>query len=78
MIFVSAVVTGVVIHFLFLGVGLIQDPSSVQVADVKIKLNYKLVLNVLATAFFLFLYWLHRTESVRGQGGHEEHAHSAD
>ena len=78
MIFLSAVLTGVVIHFLFLGAGLIPAPSSVQIAEVKIEMNYKMVLNVLATAFFLFLYWLHRSESVGDEGGHDEHAHTAD
>ncbi|MFC6723024.1 permease [Halobium palmae] len=77
MIFVSAVLTGIVIHFIFLGVGLIPDPSSVQIAEVKIEMNYKMVLNVLATVFFLFLYWLHRSESV-GDEDPGEHAHTAD
>jgi len=78
MIFVSAVLTGVVVHFVFLVLGVIPDPSSVQVAEVKIEMNYKLVLNVLATGFFLVLYWLHRSDSVGGEGEHGEHAHAAD
>ncbi|MBX0298317.1 permease [Haloarcula nitratireducens] len=77
MIFVSAVLTGFVIHFLFLGAGLIPAPSSVKIAEVKIEMNYKMVLNVLATIFFLFLYWLHSSDSV-GDEGHGEHAHAAD
>ena len=78
MIFVSAVLTGFVIHFVFLGLGVIPDPSGVQIAEVKIEMNYKLILNVLATGFFLVLYWLHRTDSIRNEGGHEEHAHTAN
>jgi uncharacterized membrane protein YraQ (UPF0718 family) len=78
MIFLSAVLTGFVIHFLFLGAGLIPAPSTVQIAEVKIEMNYKMVLNVLATAFFLFLYWLHRSEPAEGEGGHGKHAHPAD
>jgi len=78
MIFVSAVLTGVVVHFVFLVLGVIPDPSSVQVAEVKIEMNYKLVLNVLATGFFLVLYWLHRSDSVGGEGEHGERAHAAD
>jgi hypothetical protein len=78
MIFVSAVITGVFVHFLFLGVGLIPPPSSVQIAEVKIEMNYKMVLNVLATGLFLFLYWLHRTDDVSEGGSHGEHAHGAD
>jgi uncharacterized membrane protein YraQ (UPF0718 family) len=73
MIFVAAVLTGVLMHVLFMGAGLIPDPSSVKIAEVEIEMNYKLVLNVLATALFLLLYWLHRTESV-GESEHHEHA----
>ena len=78
MIFVAAVLTGVVVHFLFLGLGLIPAPSSVQVAEVKIEMNYKMVLNVLATGLFALLYWLHRSDSAGEEGGHGEHAHAAD
>ncbi|MFC7139952.1 permease [Halosimplex aquaticum] len=78
MIFVSAVFTGVLMHFLFLSVGLIPAPSSVQIAEVSIEMNYKMVLNVLATVFFLFLYWLHRQDSVGETGKHSGHAHTAD
>jgi len=77
MIFVAAVVTGFVIHFVFLGLGVIPDPESVQIAEVQIEMNYKMVLNVLATGFFLFLYWLHRTDSV-GESGPGDHAQTAD
>jgi hypothetical protein len=77
MIFTSAVLTGVVVHFLFLGAGLVPDPSSVQVAEVQIEMNYKTVLNALATVFFLFLYWLHRSDSV-GDGERGGRAHPAD
>ncbi|WP_231189968.1 permease [Haladaptatus sp. DYF46] len=75
MIFITAVLTGFVIHFLFLGLGLIPDPSTAKIAEVKIEMNYKMVLNVLATGFFLFLYWLHRSESTEKHG---EHAQTAD
>ncbi|WP_276272533.1 permease [Haloarcula litorea] len=77
MIFVSAVLTGVVVHFVFLGAGLVPPASSVQIAAVEIEMNYKLVLNVLATVLFLVLYWLHRSDSV-GDGERGEHAHAAD
>ncbi|GAA0243061.1 permease [Halobacterium noricense] len=78
MIFVSAVLTGFVIHFIFLGAGVIPPASSVKIAEVKIEMNYKMVLNVLATVFFIFLYWLHRSESVGDESGHDEHPHTAD
>jgi uncharacterized membrane protein YraQ (UPF0718 family) len=79
MIFVAAVVTGFVVHFLFLGIGLIPSRASAQVAEVSIEFNYKLVLNVLAIAFFAFLYWLHRQDSVAdGERGGEEHAAMTD
>ncbi|ELZ32592.1 permease [Halogeometricum pallidum JCM 14848] len=76
MIFVAAVVVGVVVHFLFFALGWIPDPSTAQVAEVKIEMNYKLVLNVLATALFLGLYWLHRQDSMGSDG--DGHAHTAD
>ncbi|MFC7157395.1 permease [Halomarina halobia] len=69
MIFAAAVATGVAVHFLFLGLGLVPDPSTARIAEVKVEVDYKLVLNVLATGFFLFLYWLHRREPIeRGEG----------
>ncbi|MFC7202749.1 permease [Haloferax namakaokahaiae] len=74
MIFVAAVVTGVVVHFVFSAAGLIPDPSTAQIADVSIELNYKAVLNVLATAFFGFLYWLHQRDSVGSAGEMASHA----
>ena len=77
MIFVAAVVTGFVVHFVFLAAGVIPSPSSVQVAEVSIEMNYKLVLNVLATVLFAVLYWLHRTDSL-DEGGHGERTHAAD
>ncbi|WEL25695.1 permease [Haloferax volcanii] len=80
MIFVAAVLTGVVIHFVFLGAGLIPAPESVQIAEVSIEADYKLVLNVFATGLFGVLYWLHRSESVGddGHGGHGEAAQAGD
>ena len=74
MIFVSAVIAGFVVHFLFLSLGLIPSRASAQIAEVSIELNYKLVLNVLATAFFAFLYWLHKQDSVgSGERSGEDH-----
>ncbi|WP_338727267.1 permease [Haladaptatus sp. DJG-WS-42] len=75
-IFLTSVLVGVVIHFLFLGLGIIPDPQNAQVAEVKIEMNYKLVLNVLASAFFIVLYWLHSRDSVGSDG--QEMAHAAD
>ncbi|WP_410766475.1 permease [Haloferax sp. DFSO60] len=68
MIFVAAVLTGVIVHFVFSTAGLIPDPSTAQIADVSIELNYKAVLNVLATVFFGFLYWLHQRDTVGSTG----------
>ncbi|MFB6189906.1 MAG: permease, partial [Halapricum sp.] len=78
MIFVAAVVTGFVLHFLFLGAGVLPDPSSVHVAEVGIEMNYKLVLNVLATAIFAGLYWLHRSDSMDDGHGQSEQAQPTD
>jgi uncharacterized membrane protein YraQ (UPF0718 family) len=75
MIFVGAVLVGVIVHFLFLTAGLIPDPSTAQIAEVKIEMNYKLVLNVVATGLFLVLYWLHRQDSMKSDDdGHAHHA----
>lgn len=41
-------------------------------------MNHEMILNVLATAFFLFLYWLYRSEPMEDEGGHGEYAHIAD
>ncbi|MFB6171195.1 MAG: permease [Haloarculaceae archaeon] len=76
MIFVAAVVTGVLVHFLFLAAGAIPSPSGVHLAEVSIEANYKLVLNVVATGLFLVLYWLHRSDAAGEQQG--DHAHAAD
>jgi hypothetical protein len=68
--------TGVVTHFLFLGAGLVPPASSVQIAEVKIEVNYKMVLNVVATGLFLVLYWLHRSSGME-EGGHGGNVQSA-
>ncbi|MFB6095963.1 MAG: permease [Haloferacaceae archaeon] len=76
MIFVASVVTGVLVHYLFALTGQIPLRSSAHVAEVGIELNYKFVLNVLATLLFGFLYYLHRSEGeTSGGGGHGEHDH---
>lgn len=62
MIFASAVIVGVLVHFLFLGAGFLPDPSTAKIAEEQIKLNYKAFLNVLFTAVFLGLYYLHRKD----------------
>ena len=79
-IFVGAVVTGVVLHFIFGAAGLIPPASSAQIASNSIELNYKAALNVIALVLFLFLYWLHKTtrfEETSDHGGHGGHNHSA-
>ncbi|KAB1190520.1 hypothetical protein GJR96_16245 [Haloferax sp. MBLA0076] len=74
-----SLVVGFVVHFLFLDLGFIPSRASAQVAEVSIELNYKLVLNVFATIFFVFLYWSHRQDSVAGERrGGEEHADMTD
>ncbi|WP_247004613.1 permease [Halosolutus gelatinilyticus] len=79
MIFVSAVVVGVVVHFLFAGLGLVPPQSSATVADVSIEVDYKLVLNAIATVIFAALYWLHRSDLAEsGAGGQQAHAQTTD
>ena len=70
MIFATAVITGVVTHFPFIGLGFIPPRSSAQIAEVGIEFDYKGVLNVLATILFAGLYYLHRSEaSTESQSG---------
>ncbi len=76
MIFVTAVITGVVIHFVFVGFGLVPPRSSATLAEVSIELDYKAVLNVLATVLFAGLYYLHRSEPA--SDGRSSDAHAAD
>ena len=64
MIFVAAVVTGLAVHAVFAGVGLIPPRAGTQVAETSIELDYKAVLNVFATLLFGVLYYLHRDSSM--------------
>ncbi|MFB6084484.1 MAG: permease, partial [Halorientalis sp.] len=75
-IFVAAVVTGVLMHFVFSPLGLIPPRSAAHVASISIELNYKAVLNVLAAVLFVVLYWLHKTTRFDDAAGHEGHDHS--
>ncbi|RRJ34033.1 permease [Halocatena pleomorpha] len=76
MIFIVAVLTGVIIHFLFFGIGLIPPRSSAIITEMSIELDYKAVLNILATIVFGVLYYLHRTEPV--MEGHGKDVEPAD
>jgi len=79
-IFVAAVVTGVLMHVLFSGFGLVPSRAAAHVASLDVALDYKAVLNVLATVLFVALYWLHRSgrsETGSGHGGHEG-SHATD
>lgn len=71
MIFVAAVLTGIIIHFVFLGSGLIPPHTAVTFEETTIGINYKLALNVLATIAFTVLYWLHRNHDGVGNDHHE-------
>ncbi len=73
LIFVAAVVTGVLMHFLFGGLGIIPPRSAAHVAQSSIELNYKAVLNVLATVLFLGLYWLRKTDRFDESGHDHDH-----
>jgi len=76
MIFVAAVVTGVLVHALFGAFGAIPDPSVATVDEISIKLNYKAALNVLATVAFLGLYYLHKSGASDTGHDHGDHDHS--
>jgi len=86
LIFVAAVVTGALLHGVFValhgltGIVFVPDPATVTVTEFHIELNYKAVLNALAVVVFVALYWLHRTGDDAmdggGSGGHgHDHAH---
>ncbi|GGL70261.1 permease [Halocalculus aciditolerans] len=79
LIFAAAVVTGILMHVVFAAAGLIPPVSQVHVAEFSIELNYKAALNVFATALFLVLYYLHKTDASDDDGGHghDDHSHTA-
>lgn len=72
LMFVSAVVSGILTHLIFASVGLIPDPSTVSIATNEIALDYKAFLNGLFTLIFIILYYLHRLE-VNDSPDHSEH-----
>jgi uncharacterized membrane protein YraQ (UPF0718 family) len=69
MIFVAAVLSGLAVHAVFAGLGLIPSRAGTQIAEISIGLDYKAVLNVLATGLFAFLYYLHRDSSMESSTG---------
>ena len=75
-IFVAAVVTGVLMHAVFGLANLIPARSAAHVASISIQLDYKAVLNLLATGLFVLLWWLHSTTRFDESTGHGEHDHS--
>ncbi|WP_435101602.1 permease [Halarchaeum sp. P4] len=83
-IFGCAVVTGVLVHFLFVGlhaatgVTFVPDPATARLTEIHIELNYKAVLNALAVVAFLALYWLHATGEDGDGGGHGHGGHQHD
>ncbi|MFB6158960.1 MAG: permease [Candidatus Nanohalobium sp.] len=60
MIFAAAVVVGVLTHLIFLSTGFIPEPSTVEITGQTIKWGYKAILNIIFTAVFIALYYLHR------------------
>lgn len=58
-IFIAAIVSGVLTHLLFLSAGLIPT-EAIPIAESSIEMDYKAVLNILATIAFLILYLLHK------------------
>jgi len=64
-IFASAVITGFIVHFLFLSTGLMPTGKA-EVVERSIELNYKAFLNAFFTIVFILLYYLHRNrEPIR-------------
>ena len=69
MISVAAVVSGLAVYVVFAGLGLIPPHAGTQIAEIAIELDYKGVLNVLATGLFAFLYYLHRDSTMESETG---------
>jgi YHS domain-containing protein len=67
MISVAAVVSGLAVYVVFAGLGLIPPRAGTQIAEIAIELDYKAVLNVLATGLFAFLYYLHRDSTMESE-----------
>ncbi len=59
-IFVGAVLSGILTHLIFGGLGLIPPRAGVDIAENTIELDYKAALNGFFTLVFIVLYWLHR------------------
>lgn len=62
-IFVAAVISGVLTHLIFLSAGLLPT-ETIPIASASIEMGYKAVLNILATIAFIGMYILHK-ESVK-------------
>ena len=77
MIFIAAVLSGLAVYAAFAMIGLIPPRSAATITEISIELDYKAVLNVLATGLFVFLYYLHR-ESSMDEGSHGEMGSTAD
>jgi uncharacterized membrane protein YraQ (UPF0718 family) len=82
LMFVTIVIAALIVDGLFGLVGLVPTGPRPSRTDVfgSVGLNYKLVLNVIATAIFLALFWLSRGGSAsahcehHGGGSHADHA----
>lgn len=72
LMFVSAVITGILTHLIFSSIGLIPDPASVALAENQIELDYKAALNIFFTIVFLGLYYLHKTKPSMDDHSHSE------
>ena len=66
MIFLAAVISGLVVYVVFASLGPIPPRAGTQIAEIAIELDYKAVLNVLATGLFVVLYYLHRDSTMDG------------
>jgi len=63
LMFICAIVAGIITHIIFISLGLIPDPSSISIATNKIELDYKAYLNIFFTGVFLLLFYLHKQSS---------------
>lgn len=63
-IFVASIIAGILTHYIFAGAGLIPPTATAVLEGNQIQLDYKAVLNAMATVAFLILYYLHRSSTT--------------
>jgi len=60
------VISGLVVYVVFASLNLIPPRAGTRIVEIAIELDYKAVLNMLATGLFAVLYYLHRDSAMDG------------